>query len=86
MLNIKSKKNKVKFIVRKNNPGLTASIIDGIMSTTTKYFVVMDSDLQREVDKAGLWLHTYINVPLCYNHESYFVGKESTHIQGEQNK
>lgn len=41
------------FLDRKgeNTKGLTASVIDGILQTKTKYFIVMDSDLQHPPEK-----------------------------------
>jgi len=38
-------------LLRQKNPGLTASIIDGIMSAETLFFIVMDSDFQHPPEK-----------------------------------
>lgn len=39
-------KAEINVLVRKESPGLTASVLDGILNTTTEYFLVMDGDLQ----------------------------------------
>jgi len=41
----------LKLIVRKENPGLTASIIEGIKAAETPFFIVMDSDFQHPPEK-----------------------------------
>ena len=46
---------KVVFIDRSSSPvhGLTASVLDGIAACQTKYFIVMDGDLQHPPEKVG---------------------------------
>ncbi len=48
--------NEIKFLDRKmkgSEKGLTASVIDGIMLSKTKYAIVMDADLQHPPEKIG---------------------------------
>ncbi|MGC8699894.1 MAG: glycosyltransferase [Candidatus Micrarchaeia archaeon] len=43
---ISAKNSNVRLLVRKKNRGLTASVIDGIKLSKTKYTIVMDADMQ----------------------------------------
>ncbi|MBI5064878.1 glycosyltransferase [Candidatus Woesearchaeota archaeon] len=40
-----------KVIHRTKNKGLTASVLDGVQNTKTKYFIVMDGDGQHDITK-----------------------------------
>ena len=53
--------NSIRFLDRKDEPikGLTISLIDALEITTTKYFIVIDSDFQHPPEKIGEGLHLF---------------------------